>query len=284
MKSPTLYHDSLSYPCQFVRLALAEKNVRAKRRKLDESRGGHLKPRHLAINENGELPLFEHNGIVLSDIVTICLYVNNNFPGPMLVPTDAETRDAMESWIRLAQQFPDHELFINPTASKRGRRARARLVRQRNCAKHFAAKYPEYEKIYKRTAQTLQKQLSRSSNKKFVERSQTRVEEMLDELERGLKGKTWLAGTAYSLADVAWTVLLARLDYCGQSGAWTRGRRPNVEAYYERVKKRASFHKANVIRKPPVFGPVEQFVRLHWGVLTVGGIGAAIGGYMLLQI
>lgn len=280
MKSPVLYHDTLSYPSQIARLAMAEKGVRVSWRRVDEARAGQLRPRFLKLNTQGALPVLDHNGIVLDDVITICLYINNNFPGPMLVPNDSAAREEMETWIRLSQQFPESEYFISPIASKRGRRGRGRLVRQKKAVKQLKSKYPAFEEVYTAFAETAQKQLSRSTNKKFIERTRDRLDEMLDVLDQGLKTKTWLAGSDYSLADVMWTVLLARLDYCGQSNLWSGGKRVNVEVYYERVRKRSSFAKAQVIRKASLFGPSSQFVRSQWAILTLGAVGAAFAGYL----
>lgn len=284
MKSPVLYHDTLSYPSQIVRLAMAEKGVRASRRRIDEARAGHLRPRLLKLNARGALPVLDHNGIVLDDVITICLYINNNFPGPMLVPNDGTAREEMETWIRLSQQFPDGEYFISPIANKRGRRARSRLVHQKKAVKHLRSKFPAFEETYTEFAGLAQKRLTRSTNKKFIERTRDRLDEMLDVLDQGLKNKTWLAGDDYSMADVMWTVLLARLDYCGQSHLWAGGKRVNVGVYYERVRKRPSFAKAHVVRKPSLLGPSSQFLRSQWAVLTLGAVGAAVAGYLAAQM
>lgn len=284
MISPTLYHDIASFPCQIVRLGLAEKGVRWKGRRVPIAQGVHLKPKYLNINNSSDLPLFEHNEILLNDILTICLYINNNFPGAQLVPTTAEAREEMENWIRLSQQFPADEFSISPIVSKRSRRARGQVIRLQKMARHLKHRHTEHEEHYDHVVSDLQKQLSRATDKSFIERSQNRLAEVLDLLDQSLKDKAWLVGENYSLADVIWTVLLSRLDYCGQKSLWTGGKRSHVEAYYERLKKRSSFNKAHIIRNPSLLAPLVSFARLHWGVLITALLGAGVGGFLMMQM
>ncbi|NXJ70193.1 GDAP1 protein, partial [Rostratula benghalensis] len=62
------------------------------------------------------------------------------------------------------------------------------------------------------------------------------------ELEDG--NQPWLCGDFFSLADVSLAVTLHRLKFLGLARRnWGNGKRPNLEAYYERVLKRKAFHK-----------------------------------------
>lgn len=52
----------------------------------------------------------------------------------------------------------------------------------------------------------------------------------------------WLCSDRFTVADIALTILLERLSSIGMDSLfWTKGKRPNVERYYERVKKRDSY-------------------------------------------
>jgi len=80
------------------------------------------------------------------------------------------------------------------------------------------------------------------------------IAEIRRELETVLRGvedqlgtTAHLASDAYSLADVAWTCVLARLEMAGlASSLWGDGRSPRIEDYYARLRGRPSFKRADV--------------------------------------
>ncbi|XP_050747880.1 ganglioside-induced differentiation-associated protein 1 isoform X3 [Gymnogyps californianus] len=58
------------------------------------------------------------------------------------------------------------------------------------------------------------------------------------------ENQPWLCGDFFSLADVSLAVTLHRLKFLGLARRnWGNGKRPNLEAYYERVLKRKAFYK-----------------------------------------
>jgi glutathione S-transferase len=65
---------------------------------------------------------------------------------------------------------------------------------------------------------------------------------LLDEMEEALTQQQWLAGDDYSLADVAFTPYLVRLDHLNILGVL--GRRHRVADWYRRCRARPSFHDA----------------------------------------
>ena len=71
-----------------------------------------------------------------------------------------------------------------------------------------------------------------------------RIREHLNEMEEALAAGPWLIGQAYTLADVAFTPYLARLEHLGILGLV--GERHQVADWYRRCKARPSFHEAIV--------------------------------------
>ena len=62
----------------------------------------------------------------------------------------------------------------------------------------------------------------------------------LADMDRQLAQHPWLAGEAYSLADAAMTPYINRFTMLGLSNMWTQSR-PNVAAWFERIKARPSY-------------------------------------------
>jgi glutathione S-transferase len=64
----------------------------------------------------------------------------------------------------------------------------------------------------------------------------------LHRMETALEDRTWLAGEAFSMADIAMAPYLNRLSALAMERLWTHGRLPKVQAWFERVRRRPSFH------------------------------------------
>jgi glutathione S-transferase len=69
-----------------------------------------------------------------------------------------------------------------------------------------------------------------------------RFDKMLTDMEKDLAVSSWLAGSEYSLADVAFTPYVNRLDQLQLSHMWDK--RPRVSKWFEVVRNRPSFAKA----------------------------------------
>ena len=63
-------------------------------------------------------------------------------------------------------------------------------------------------------------------------------------MEDALSASEWLVGDAFSMADIAMTPYLNRLDALAMDRLWTGGRLPRVERWFERVKARPTFKPA----------------------------------------
>jgi glutathione S-transferase len=69
-----------------------------------------------------------------------------------------------------------------------------------------------------------------------------RFEKLFAEMEQRLERTAWLAGDAYSLADIAYTPYLTRFEHLQFLGVLDK--RPRLAAWYERVKQRPSYEAA----------------------------------------
>ncbi|MFZ0840496.1 MAG: glutathione S-transferase domain-containing protein, partial [Xanthobacteraceae bacterium] len=65
-------------------------------------------------------------------------------------------------------------------------------------------------------------------------------DDYLQKMERALEQHTWLAGPTFTLADIAMTPYVNRLDMLGMSDMWV-GSRPRLTDWFERIKARPTF-------------------------------------------
>jgi len=76
----------------------------------------------------------------------------------------------------------------------------------------------------------------------FFAAAVTDIDAFLREMNEGLSTTGWLAGNAFSLADIALMPYLARFDFLGLSPFWAD--RPALTDWYARVRARPTFKKA----------------------------------------
>jgi glutathione S-transferase len=62
----------------------------------------------------------------------------------------------------------------------------------------------------------------------------------LQKMDDRLQSSAWLAGTSFSLADIALTPYVTRLDMLSMSEMWTKCR-PHLADWFERIKARPTY-------------------------------------------
>jgi glutathione S-transferase len=277
MSRPILYHYPESFSSQIVRLALVEKGVKWRGKIIDiMSRYKNYEPSYLSINPAGVVPTLRHKSGDITDSIAIALYVNNNFPGPMLVPTSQRERELMEQWVTLQQKFPERELMYSMMKGMRANFANKDIKQRKATIEKLAEKHEEFTPLYEEKYDDISSLERILSNENIADKHLHTLTAMLSMFEESARKNKWLAGNEYSLADVVWTVLLARLDMLGLSYLWTDGSHPFVEGYYKLVQERPSFKKAKIYKKVPLSS--------YFSILTGKIPGLRIGFIVLMII
>ena len=102
-----LYHLHHSTCSQKVRICLAEKGVEWVSRPLDFSERENLSPEYMAINPNGVVPAFVHDGTPIIESTVMCEYLDEVWPNePRLSPDDPKKRAEMRAWLRFIDEVP----------------------------------------------------------------------------------------------------------------------------------------------------------------------------------
>ncbi|MGB1275069.1 MAG: glutathione S-transferase family protein [Nannocystaceae bacterium] len=89
-----------------------------------------------------------------------------------------------------------------------------------------------------------------------------------DRLNR--KGTPFVVGEDYTLADVIWTPMLARVHALFGATLWAQGRLPLVAAYFERMRRRPSYRTAHVqdtLRPTTILGHLPPAILLRIAVI-----------------
>ncbi len=220
-----LYHNSMSTCAQKVRMVLAEKGLEWTSHHIDLRSAEQHSPEYLKLNPNGVMPTLIDDGNIVIESTVIGEYLDSRYPEPPLRPADPYERARMRLWTKqldeglhghtgvlstvIAWRFQDnHEAQIEtmPDPAKRARKRES--IRLGYDAPIFHGALKRYDKL-------------------------------LGDMETALAAGPWLAGNAYSLADIAYVPYMARLDQLGLMGMTAL--RPHVADWYRRLQARPAY-------------------------------------------
>jgi len=94
-------YNSMGPNPHVVRMFLAEKGLSLPLEQVDLMAGENRQPSYLAKNPAGQLPSLElEDGMVISEITTICEYIEEKHPDPPLIGSTPEERAETRMWVR----------------------------------------------------------------------------------------------------------------------------------------------------------------------------------------
>jgi glutathione S-transferase len=198
-------------------------------------------PWYMLLNPGGTVPTLLIDGDVLDDSRKILEEVDRRFGGPALMPSLPDARVEAERWIERAYAVPERVLAYG---SGRLRRVGARMNRGRlERLRRLRRRHPELSAVYDAKISDIERFSADTSDAELVASVRQQTENVLDELESRLKDCPFVAGETYSLADLVWTVTVARQFILDQDPLHHR---PALARWYERMKTRPSFREAKV--------------------------------------
>jgi glutathione S-transferase len=186
-----------------VRIFLAEKGIDLPEVPLNIVKREHKSDEHKARNSLGQVPtLVLDDGSAISETVAICRYLEETSDGPRLFGDCPKTKAAVDMWIRRA------EFQLMSPVSQYWRHAHP----------YTAALLKQYNEFGE-------------SNRAHYEAAQAWLDGEL------AKGNPFLAGEAYSMADIC---ALSTIDFATWIGLPLREDLPHLKAWHERVSARPS--------------------------------------------
>jgi glutathione S-transferase len=240
------YHDSIC--SQKVRLALAEKNVPYASHIVSLITHDNLKPDYVRINPRAVVPTLVVDGQPIIDSATIVRYVAVHFPGPSLIPADAAAAGLMTEWVERGDLLPIREVTyreMSAMAGPAGEIMRHSLAARRALIEGYMAEAPELADAYTAKLVDVDDWEPAMGDPQRIADEMVVIEQAMNELEALLSVAPWIAGDAFTLADIVWIPVIARLKLVRlDAKLWQAGRRPAVAAYWERLKARPSFDAA----------------------------------------
>ena len=229
-----LWHATHSTCSQKVRLCLAEKRLPWKGHLVDLRRFQHLEPDFLALNAAAMVPVLKDGAHVMRESLVINEYLDDAYPDPALRPGSAPARARMREWTLYVAEEPTWAVKV-PSFEKNIRPQLAGKYSPQEI-EAIAAKMPNRE-----TAARWVKAVREGFSRAEIDASLRRLAATLQRIEESLKHHPWLAGEAYSLADVDMAPFVHRI---AALEAKMIEARPRVADWYGRVRGREAFRQA----------------------------------------
>jgi glutathione S-transferase len=225
-----LYHAEPAANSLKALIALKEKGLEFESIYVDLHRFQQHEPWFVAINPEGQVPVLDHDGAIVTHTTVINEYLEDAFPdAAALRPADPHGKARMRSW----NKFVDEEVMnhtslwgwhyiVTPTAR--------------------ALDAEAFEKFLERIPKEDQRKKWRTAREGFPEAdlayAKRKVERAVDRSEAQLAETEWLAGDMYTLADINLFCMLGFLLARSFPDLAVRERCPHLLDWTERILER----------------------------------------------
>ena len=231
-----LYHQGSSVCAAKVRFALAEKELEWRGHYMDILAADQFAPAYIKLNPKAVVPTLVDDENVVVESTVIYEYLEEVFPAVRLAPDDAGRRAKMRLWTKAVDED------LHPACGE---------LTFVSCHRHIINRLgPEGREKFLNSTPPSSVTASWHSRKRTlvgegfaavgVEVKVKLYDDYLGKMEAALQDSDWLVGDSFSLADVALTPYVNRLDMLSMSGLW-EANRPRVADWFARIKARPAF-------------------------------------------
>jgi len=216
------------------------------------------RPAFLQLNPQGQVPVLVHDGRVITETSLMIQYLDASFPQVALAPQAAPDRYLMHVWLRTSDDYFGPALAMLGW-HRGGGAANLQVELSPSALANLARLPPERQAVWKAA-------LEDSYGEEQLGAARDSLSIVAKRLENALTGSGWLAGSAYSLADIAIFPMarsLGRLLPEVLNEALT----PSVTAWLRRIEERpavrAVLQRARSAAPEAMFAPGPEPAR--WG-------------------
>ncbi len=227
-----LYHNDMSTCAQKVRLTLAEKGLEWQGHHMDLRAGDTRTPEYIKMNPGAVVPTLIDNGTIICESTVIMEYLDDAYPDIGVRPTDAIERARLRGWTKQLDEGLHAAVgTISGTVAFRYQAMEGRSKEELIAFINLIPDQAKREKSMDTTFNGIESSYFIPAIKQW--------DNLFSKMEAALSENTWLTGKTYSLADIAYTPYLTRMDHLQFMGLFDS--RPKTLDWYERVKARPNY-------------------------------------------
>jgi glutathione S-transferase len=227
-------HNSIC--TQKVLITLIEKGLSWDVKGVDLFKNEQYDPAYLKYNPKGVVPTLVHNDKPIVESTLICEYLDETFPEPSLVPSDAYERSQMRLWSKqIDEGIFEATREISFSAMFR-EKLRNMTEAQRNIRFNNVGD-PGRGARFRSTYE-------RGTDSPYVLFAIASFEKMFRTMDAALAdGRKWLVNSNLTLGDINLMPFVARLEYLNLLDIFINGR-PRVQKWWAQSKALASYKQA----------------------------------------
>ncbi|MFQ5683220.1 MAG: glutathione S-transferase family protein [Candidatus Binatia bacterium] len=231
-----LYHNEMSTCSQKVRFALAEKGLKWTGHHLNLRARDQQRREYIRLNPNAVVPTLVDNGNPVIESTVINEYLDDAYPTCALRPVDPNQCVRMRLWTKQLDEGVHAATGVLSTGI---------AFRYQKLALPAA----ELEALIKNVPDPAKRERTRENimqgvNSRYFVGALKRFDKLVADFETALAEGPWLAGSEFSLADIAYAPYMVRLGHLQLGILWDE--RSHVAAWFARLKERAGFKSAIV--------------------------------------
>jgi ganglioside-induced differentiation-associated protein 1 len=246
-----LYHYWSSVCSQKARMCLAEKGLEWQSQHVDIFKFENYEPWYSKLNPKAVVPTLDHDGRILIESNVILEYLEDHFPQVKLRPDDLYERAQMRLWLYNSEESAHWNVNTCSHNLRHAKRMDARYSRDEQMAAAERCPNPMI-------ALRLKRRLEVGVSVDEEEEAYAKLDYMLDQMELKLSDGPWLAGRAFSLADIAMAPMINRIDVLARPEMISAARRPRIAHWRERIQARPAFQQAFSFKNPDASDPVKR--------------------------
>ncbi|KAG0727302.1 Ganglioside-induced differentiation-associated protein 1 [Chionoecetes opilio] len=307
-----LYYHPMSFYSQRVLMTLHEKRVSFKKQVVSLFAKEQYESWFLRLNPRGEVPVLTDGVKVIPDSVRIIEYLEDNFCNGQfgqLTPREkgSEESKKIQAFRECLEGLPvaavtygtagNPHLWDNPKLPFTPSRLKqmAEMAKTRHIMiREQAEKNPEFkDALLEKAAAAEHGNLNLNKTPEEMDDVLKKFDVALGRVEEELATHTgdcggwWLCGEVFSMADIELSILLNRLYLLGhEKRFWAEGKRPHLQAYWERIQQRASFKRSTQFcLRGLQMASLHMALKEHRGVLAslTAALGLAALSYALYR-
>lgn len=222
-----LHQAPMSSCSQKVRFVLEQKGLEYENIDVDLHGGENLTPEFLRLNPKGVVPVLIDDGETILESNNICIYLDEKYPATPLMPATPLGR----AKVRALLQPIDEHVHNDAAACTYTIAFREHLLKTYDTPEKFADYLNSIPDQGKR--QFRKNILTQGTRCIEFEVGVKRSAAMIDRLDKLLQESVYLVGDQLTIADIAYSPYITRLDHLGMNAIWRE--KPAVSAWYERI-------------------------------------------------
>jgi len=247
-----LYHAEPAANSLKTLIAIHEKGVPFTSRYVNLHNFEQHEPWFVKINPNGQVPVLVHDGKVITESTVINEYLDEAFEGPPLRPADPYGRARMRVWTKFVDEY------FCPALSFIGWHYMIRHITDKLTPEEFEAKVariPLKEQQDKWRAAAKQ-----AYTQEQLDNWRRQVRVSIERMEKQLAETRWLAGEAFTLADVSCYAMAGSMP-SRYGDIMNEKVTPHVMDWHARMSERPGVKAALAMPTPPSVREIFDAVR-----------------------